>query len=75
VYFLLDYGDFTDDTADSANSPYAIFAAAEGVLALTGAVSLVARRRKLVYRPLYDTAPLGDVPVQHITGYWPSAIF
>ena len=36
-----------------------IFAATAvaGVLALTGAVSLVPRRRKPVYRPLYDPAP------------------
>ena len=46
-----------------------IFAKVAGVLALTGAVSLVARRRKPLYGPLYDPAPLGDMPMQHIMGY------
>lgn len=121
VYLLLDYGDFTDDTAVSTENPYAqllsttdpadahadfvaarlggqdttgsqrhssnssgsgsksffqkyripIFAAAAvaGVAALTGAVWLVARRRKPVYRPLYDPAPAGAMPMQHVTGY------
>jgi hypothetical protein len=113
VCLLLDYGDFTDDNADSANAPYAqllsttnpaeahgdfdatrlnghdttssqrhstgsggntgffqkyripLFAAAAagGVLALTGAVWLVARRRRPVYRPLYDPVPVGDMPM------------
>ena len=43
--------------------------AVSGVLALTGAVWLVTRRRRPVYRPLYDPAPVGDMPMQHVTGY------
>jgi hypothetical protein len=120
VYLLLDYGDFTDNTADSTSAPYVqllsttnaadahadfvatrlngkdttnsqhhssstgsgskgffhkyripIFAAAAvaGVLALTGAMLLVKRRRRPVYRPLYDPAPAGDMPMHHVTGY------
>ena len=122
MYILLDYGDFTDDTASSKSSPYVqllsttnpaaahadfvatrlngqdttnpqhhgtntstgsgnqgffqkyripIFAAAAvaGVLALTGAVLLVGRRRRPVYRPLYDPAPVGDMPLHHVAGY------
>jgi hypothetical protein len=48
-----------------------IFAAAAvaGVAALTGVVWLVAKRRKPVYRPLYDPAPVGDMPMQNVTGY------
>lgn len=49
-----------------------IFAAAAvaGVAALAGVVWLVAKRRKAaVYRPLYDPAPVGDMPMQNVTGY------
>jgi hypothetical protein len=45
-----------------------------GVLALMGAVWLVARRHKPVYCALYDPAPVGDMPMQNITGY-DAAIF
>ena len=124
VYLLLDYGDFTDNTADSKSAPYVqllsttnpaeahadfvatrlngkdstnststhhststssgsgsngffqkyripIFAAAAvaGISALTGAVLLVKRRRRPVYRPLYDPAPVGDMPLHHVAGY------
>ena len=49
-----------------------IFAAAAvaGVAALAGVVWLVGKRRRpAVYRPLYDPAPVGDMPMQNVTGY------
>jgi hypothetical protein len=38
-------------------------------VALTGAVWLVARRRRPAYRSLYAPAPAGAMPMQHVSGY------
>jgi len=49
--------------------PIFVGAAVGGVAMLTGAVWLTAKRRKPAYRPLYDPAPAGAMPMQHVTGY------
>jgi hypothetical protein len=66
------------DSSSSGKSFYErfripIFAAAAvaGAAVVTGAVFFVARRRKPVYRPLYDPAPAGAMPMQHVSGYGP----
>jgi len=46
-----------------------VVAAVMGVAVFLGAVWFVTRRRKPTYRPLYDPAPAGDMPMQNVTGY------
>ena len=50
-------------------TPIFVVAAVGGVAGLLAAVWIVTRRRKPSYRPLYDPAPAGAVPMQHVTGY------
>jgi len=49
--------------------PIFVVAAVGGIAAFLGAVYLVTRRRKPTYRPLYDPAPAGAMPMQHVSGY------
>ena len=49
--------------------PIIVAAVVAGVAALAGAVWLVARRRKRVYRPLPNPAPVGDMSMEHLTRY------
>jgi len=49
--------------------PIFIGAAVAGFAALSGAVWFVTRRRKRVYRPLFEPAPAGDMQMQYVTGY------
>jgi len=35
-------------------------------------VSLITRRRRKVYRPLFEPAPAGDMQIQHVAGYKPA---
>jgi len=49
--------------------PIFAVAAVGGIAAFLAAVYLVTRRRKPTYRPLYDPAPAGDMPMQNVAGY------
>jgi hypothetical protein len=49
--------------------PIFAVAAVGGIAAFLGAVYFVTRRRKTTYRPLYEAAPAGAMPMQHVTGY------